>query len=337
MLDIINIATTSDENYARGLTMMIASFIRSNKELKTKKVAFYILDGGLSKQTIDIISNFKNLKSLKWKLEINFIPADVSLFHNVPKFYGKTNITLARLFLGDLVKGDYTYWIDSDFIVNTLLPDYSVLEGKTIAGCVEPYLPELHQDFKEKEYPFGKRPSNRPYINAGFMLIDLGRWRKLGFSEKAIDAITKHPKYFTWLDQSAVNFFLADEITLIDPKYNRNKHAGELNEEISQNFTDSNLHLTGPVKPWAINSRREQYYVQNEIFLRMEEKLLGRDNSEAIRFITLKTIPNLTFKVCLYYFIKPKLYTRRKAVLQATRLYNKMRHNIISGIKHYSL
>lgn len=337
MLDIIHIATTSDENYARGLTMMIASFIRSNKELQTKKIAIHVLDGGLSEQTISTIKEFESLESLNWKLEVNFIPADVSLFKDVPKFYGKTNITLARLFLGDLIKDDYTYWIDSDFIVNTLLPDYSALKGKAIAGCVEPHLPRLHLDFKEKEYPFGKRPADSPYINAGFMIIDLKRWRKLGFAEKAIEAITRHPKNFTWLDQSAVNFFLVDEITIIDPKYNRNKHAGDLNEEISMNFTDSNLHLTGPNKPWAISSQRDWYFVQNEIFLRMEEKLLGRDNSKALSFITLKTIPYLRSKVCLYYFIKPKLYKKRKAVLQATKLYDKMRSNIRNGIRGYSL
>jgi len=335
MSHIVNIATTSDENYARGLIMMIASFIRSNKSLNADEVVFYILDGGLSEKTQSDINNFSHLDGLNWTLKFNFIPADVSLFEEVPKLWGKSNLTLARLFLGDLIAGDYAYWIDSDIIVNTTLPDYNLLQGKTIGACVEPYLPELKLDFPNVQYPFGTTPIDKPYVNAGFMLINLKRWRDLKFSEIAIKAITENPKSFTWLDQSAINFFLAEEITIIDPKYNRNMYSGELNKEVSYNFIDSNIHLTGRVKPWLINEEPKEYFVQNEIFLRMEEHLIGRVNREYLKLITLKFIP--PFKVYMYYFTNYKLYKKRKPTLKHGKSYAKIRARVIESIKDYTL
>lgn len=280
----VTIASSADENYARGLILMLASFIHANKKLEVSEVEVIILDGGLSEETKEVIAQLPSQQHAAWPMSFRFHKPDLARFDKSPKLWGKSNLTLARLDLGDLTTEPYLYWIDSDFIVNKELPPVSVLGGKTIAGCQEPHLPYLRQDFPEASYDFGEADfmADTPYINAGFMLMNLDRWRQLGFGKKMVDAVIACPSDFKWLDQSAINFFARDEITIIDRSYNYNVYDETTYPTLKNDWTSFNLHLTGKVKPWMIRKKSKTFFLQNIIFLMMEEKLLKRVNTAVI-------------------------------------------------------
>jgi len=303
MKNNIYIATAADENYARGLLVMLASFLKTHADRK-EIISIVILDGGLSDQTQSKIKKLPNEFNIKNKINFEFIVPDLSHLEHVPKLWGKSNLTLARLQIAELVpEADYIYWIDSDFIINKPLPNLDCLEGKMIAACIEPHLITLEQDFTELEYPFGSREDiSKPYFNAGFMVINLKLWRQEKLGSIGTKAMCEHPKNFTWMDQSVINFFAADKISILDSSYNHNLHTMDSNIYLEKHWQNCNLHLTGELKPWAICRSQRRVFYQHLVFLILEEYFFERDNQLELSY--LENIPKANFTEMIVGYMK---------------------------------
>ncbi len=323
MSDIIYVATAADENYARGLLVMLATLLKSNKELEVQELSIIILDGGLSNDTKNKINLLPNKLTSTYKVKFSYIIPNLDSLDEVPKLWGKSNLTLARLQIAELVpETDYIYWIDSDFIINLPLPSFNILDGNMLAASIEPHLPTLEQDFVEIEYPFGNREDvSKPYFNAGFMLINLQKWRDENFGNRAIKAMCENPQSFTWLDQSAINFFAVDKITILPRNYNYNLHGVKANEYLKENWIQCNLHLTGELKPWAINSFQAFFYFQHLLFLCLENLLFQTNNSKELNYLKdISYTKSIKWKIKMIfsalfnknYYLKKKAYLHEK-------------------------
>jgi lipopolysaccharide biosynthesis glycosyltransferase len=127
-----------------------------------------------------------------------------------------TVTTYARLLIGDHLprEVDRVLYLDGDILVRgDLQPLWSTnLEGRTAAAVTD--LPR---------YEFNSTlglPADALYFNAGVLLIDLARWRRLDIGARALAFSRQHPDRLRWCDQCALNFILHDDWVLLDRVWN---------------------------------------------------------------------------------------------------------------------
>ena len=94
-----------------------------------------------------------------------------------------------------------------------------------------------------KSMELGSSTWNFPYVNTGFILMDLKAMREKHIVDQLIDLMNVYP--LNWPDQDAFNIVCRNNIELLPYKYNSNIYTG-----ISK--TPIIIHGT-PVKPWEPN------------------------------------------------------------------------------------
>jgi lipopolysaccharide biosynthesis glycosyltransferase len=85
-------------------------------------------------------------------------------------------------------------------------------EGKTIGMSIEPTIDKGRIEVLEL--------GDKPYYNAGVLMVDLKRWRKIHAGDKIIKYYKKFDGKLFANDQDAINGAMKDEIVTISPKYN---------------------------------------------------------------------------------------------------------------------
>lgn len=127
-----------------------------------------------------------------------------------------TVTTYARLLIGDHLprEVDRVLYLDGDILVRgDLQPLWTLdLKGHTAAAVTD--LPR---------YEFNSTlglPADALYFNAGVLLIDLARWRRLDIGGRTLAFARQHPDRLRWCDQCALNLILHDDWILLDRVWN---------------------------------------------------------------------------------------------------------------------
>ena len=127
---------------------------------------------------------------------------------NGPNVYKRwTYMTLMRCVLTKYFPElDRILWLDVDTIVHNNIDDIWDLDMDDyyFAGAIEPE----------------KCKSDKPYINAGVMLINLKKLREDHMDDILIDAL--NTKKYNFADQDCINSICYDKILVIPSKYNAN-------------------------------------------------------------------------------------------------------------------
>lgn len=214
MKNNLQIVFASDDGYAQHLGVSLLSLFESNKSFD--RIDVYILDNGISHL------NKENLKKIAEEfVNINLffigITAKLALFK---KQYGiPSSISISsysRLFLPELLEHniDKVIYADSDAIfLNSLMELWlTEFDNYTVAGV---------QDIVEIEFKkeIGLRNEDI-YVNAGFLLINLKKWRNEHKSVKLIEVILQHGGSVPHHDQGIINSVFRNEILVLHPKYN---------------------------------------------------------------------------------------------------------------------
>ncbi len=116
-------------------------------------------------------------------------------------------------------------------------------------------------------------PLDRPYVNSGVLLMDLGRWRRDGLSQKLFDYVARHGSLLLRHDQDALNAVLADDIHLLDRRWNlqvlllspwaKRALPEDRQATVAARRDPAILHFSTADKPWNFRvwtRRRELYF-----------------------------------------------------------------------------
>lgn len=259
----INIIYTLNDGFVPQVAAGIVSVCENNK--KTSKINFYIISYGIKE------NNKKKLKKLVNSYDRNI---DIIELESLDKYFdfsidtsGWNPIVLARLLVDKLIPTDVNkiLYLDGDTIVRGDLNElWNInLNRHTFAMSIEPTV-----DKKRKE-DLGLK--NYPYYNAGVILINLARFRKINASKTIIDYYRESEGKLFANDQDAINASMKDEILTISPKYNYynifyqypywflKRLMGDVKYIDKETFLDAVanpciVHYLGEERPWRIGN-----------------------------------------------------------------------------------
>ncbi|WP_421200849.1 glycosyltransferase family 8 protein [Aeromonas enteropelogenes] len=138
---------------------------------------------------------------------------------------------------------DKVLFIDADMIaVGDISPLWSIELGDAIVAVVSDHI--LGCD-KEKQQERGI--SSGKYFNAGFIFMDLGKWRENHISEKALRLLVEN-NGFEHNDQDALNIVLENKAFYLDPKWNAQPNHLAQKDMIEPVL----VHFCGQEKPWHV-------------------------------------------------------------------------------------
>ena len=241
-----------DDNYAPFLCTTMYSMLLHTKS----KIDFYVMDGGISQESKELIT--ESLKKFKHK-HIKYIDMsqfDLSRFPNL-RHYSLN--TFSRYFIPELMPdlGKIIY-IDVDVIVKDDIAElYKQKLGKYMVGAVlEDFYAGNYTKLKEKIWPLYKGGDH--YFNAGVLLLDVQKMIKTKCSEKLVDLTVKLFDKLNCPDQDVFNIIFDGNFKVLDYRYNfMPDHWDRLQAKHPEITTVDPLviHYTGK-KPWKAKSAR---------------------------------------------------------------------------------
>ncbi len=211
----MNILLAFDRNVVGPVAACLKSIAMTNP---TDEIDVYLLHSRLRRGDEDRLRSFAD--------EIGLRSRFIAIDETVPSAIHKglpisilPTATLFRCFLAETIPADVEriLYLDCDTLVmNSLRPLYDVdLQGKVAAvvhNCgpdpeIGAHLVDLGVDRED-------------YFNAGVMLIDLAKWRRLGLGDKILDVFREHGRRLRFHDQCALNIALHGDLRYLPRKYN---------------------------------------------------------------------------------------------------------------------
>jgi lipopolysaccharide biosynthesis glycosyltransferase len=167
--------------------------------------------------------------------------------------------TYCRIFAANVLSPDIDkiLYLDSDLIV---LDDLRDLWATDISAYAAAAVPEPYGLFRRE---FLGIPLDRPYVNAGVMLINLRRWRAEGLPQRLGRFIETHGSNLWYWDQDAINANLYDAILPLPHRWNVQAQVYKLRWRRYRNSESSIreaclrpaiLHYSTAEKPWRFRA-----------------------------------------------------------------------------------
>ena len=210
-MEEMNIAYSSDNNYAQHVGVSMLSLFENNKHIDFINV--YLIENGISEE------NKEKLKSICTKYNRKII------FINLKNFIYKINLNIdkeisvnlyARLFLATAIPEEVgrIIYLDSDSIVNNDISKLWELDlrGNYIAGVKDTVASSTKTKVGLND--------NDDYINSGMIVIDLNKWRENNVENQFINFINRNKGKVFHHDQGTINPVLSKRTLIIHPKYN---------------------------------------------------------------------------------------------------------------------
>jgi len=237
MKKTIHVAFCIDNGFAIHLAALIHSLgthLKHDFQLKC-----HIL-GRLNKENISklssLVSNDLNVIFHENIPDYKKIPIS-SLYNN-----RLNEVTYYRFAIPEVLHNvEKVLFIDADMIaVGDISPLWSVDMGGSVAAVVSDHI--LGGD-KKKQQERGILSGR--YFNAGFILMDLSKWRGNNISQQALDLLIDN-NGFEHNDQDALNIILQNKVLYLDEKWN-----AQPNHLVQKDMLVPILvHFCGQEKPW---------------------------------------------------------------------------------------
>lgn len=212
----INILLCVDDNYCSKLYALLHSL----NQTTINKVSAYIVYRELNVQNLTVLlkiaAQLRMLKIIPVKID-DYYYEQLRLIslHN-------SNLPLSTYyrFLATklLPQIDRIIYLDIDMLVTADLTTLwqTPLGNNIIGACRDLPLTEKENSWS---YRFLGNKGN-DYFNAGMLIMNLAAMRKINFFERITDFTQKAANSFLFGDQDALNFFLQDNVKILDSKYN---------------------------------------------------------------------------------------------------------------------
>lgn len=247
----IPVFLASDDNYAP----FVATTIYSILENTNHNIDFYILDGGItntSKQLIETSLSVFPHKNIKY---FDMQKYGLERFPNI-KHYSLN--AFSRYFIPEIAKDlQKVIYLDVDIIVKGDIADLyqQDLEGYPLAAVLEDFYAGNYQTLKEKIYPAYQ--GDDKYFNTGVMVMDLEKFRDGNISQQAIEKTIELYDKLNCPDQDILNIIFENNFKILDYKYNFMPDHLELLQTKHPEIKSVEpviIHYTGQ-KPWKSYGR----------------------------------------------------------------------------------
>lgn len=231
---MLNVVFASDDNYIPFLSIAMYSLIKNN-EKDFDKINIFILDDEISDANKSNVNNlFKD-----YPVSISFIETkkldsvDFNI-RGIERNFNKASLTAyARLFMSTLLPRsiDKVLYLDCDSLI---MDSYKHLWNLDISDyyCAG-VLDGINTAVKEK-LGFSK---NDDYINSGFLLVNLKKWRDENVEEKFIKFMAENQHRYYQHDQGVLNNVFKNNILIVEPKYNLQIYFQTLPYDLARKFT----------------------------------------------------------------------------------------------------
>lgn len=233
----MHIVTGSDDNYAAGVMVLIASAAWHNPQAR-----FTVLDMGISGQ------NRQRIDALAERLAVRIDRIEVleQVLQKLPiRRSHLTRSTYLRLLIPDLMpQEDRVIYMDCDMVVtgDLSLPAQIDLGDAPVAAvaCPNPDRRELA----------ATGTAQGEYVNAGFLVMNLPVWRQENLSLRCMELLSDPARPLLSEDQSAVNIACRGRILHLPAAFNiyANDSAYKRPEDLPKDVAV--LHFVVNMKPW---------------------------------------------------------------------------------------
>lgn len=313
----MNILLASDDNYTPLLGVTLFSILENNQK-DFKEINVYILDGGISKH------NQKRIRALCQEFNIT-VNLSFIKYDNLEELLGiKIKATrplssYARLFAASLLPSniDKIIYMDCDaLVVGSLKEVWNCDVSEYDFGAVLDVAPKYNNLLLDL-------PKDWEQYNAGFLLINLKKWREEHLEEKFLNMIIEKKGDVFNNDQGILNVICKNNILTLKPHYNIRSPFFEVGYEkvlqwygvdkyYTKELIDDALknpifiHLTQFVhgRPWFTNAKdhplRELFdsYVEktefkNEVYIKDNRHLPGKFLSFTYKILPYSVICGL--------------------------------------------
>lgn len=266
MNEVINIACSINNSYAKYCIVMLTSIFENNRK---NKFHIYILANELSSELKDLIND---LVENKYNQKISFCYIDQNKLNNSQIYhYSKVPVSMYyRLFLEDFIDESIKkiIYLDSDIICCGNIKELWDFDISEFAiGCVEDMWSEKKEIYSRLNYD-----KSYSYFNSGVLLVNLDYWRNIKFENKAIDYIKSNYNILKFNDQDVLNALLHEKKLILPLRWNLQdgfyRKKKKINKEsIIKLKTEIKhpmiIHFTGYKKPWTFKCEhplRDEYY-----------------------------------------------------------------------------
>ena len=210
----MNLLFASDDNYTPLLAVTLYSVLENNeKDFNNSNI--YVLDGGISS------NNKQRIQSLCEEFDVE-TTLEFYKYDNLEELLGiKIKATrplssYARLFAASLLPKDIDkiIYLDSDaLVVDSLKEVWQTNIEDYYFGAVYDVAPKYNNLYLDL-------PEDWMQYNAGFLLINLKRWRDDGLEQKFLDMIVEKNGEVYNNDQGILNVICKNQIYTLPPHYN---------------------------------------------------------------------------------------------------------------------
>lgn len=319
-----------DDNYVKLLRIALSSMI--DNASKKYKYDVCILHTTLSKESKKYIKNSVRAKNLK--ISFHNVTANMELLSkklNVRDYYTLT--TYYRLILPKTFVGiSKAIYLDSDIVVRgdiSKLYEYHL--GDNYVGAVPDASVQIFDEFITYAEKALKVPHEK-YFNAGVLLMNLKKMRKIKF-EKRVEDLVKKVSYKVAQDQDLLNVICKDHVLFLPNEWNT-MPLGEKKENPLL------IHYNLILKPW-----KQDDIMYEDIFWSMAgkygvaEDLLAFKNSitEENKAMEREGIEKVK-AMCLYEAKRRSYYNQGlKALKESEDEDDNSREAVLARIKAYEL
>ncbi|XVF80490.1 hypothetical protein PTKIN_Ptkin15bG0078100 [Pterospermum kingtungense] len=244
--DIIHIAMTLDSNYLRGTMAAVLSILQHST--CPENVDFHFLWGKYQPQVLaSISSTFPYLRFRVYRFQTCRVRGKIS--KSIRQALDQS-LNYARIYLADILPADVkrVLYLDSDLLWWTIVlaaPEYC-------HANFTKYFTDLFWSDKDLASTFeGRGPY---YFNTGVMVMDVDKWRRGGYTQKAEEwmAVQKQKRIYTLGSLPPFLLVLAGNIKAVNHRWNQHGLRGDKLEGKCRSLHPgpvSLLHWSGKGKP----------------------------------------------------------------------------------------
>lgn len=312
--DTLHIAYGIDKNFFLGCGVSISSILITNPDYS---FSFHIFTNFLNDE---FQNKFKQLAE-NYNTCITIYLVDDNSLTDLPTTKNWTIATYFRFIVAEFFYNeiDKILYLDADIICKGSLHELFSLKFETnIAYVVIEKDPIWWQKcaarLDEKKLLSG-------YFNAGFLLIDLKKWKSFNVNKKALELLSNKnlSEKFTHLDQDVLNLILLEKVKYLDRKYNQQVSINyelkyKLNSQHKLLISDETImiHYIGPTKPWhnwAKNYTCSKYFLNAKSLSPWKSTdLLSATTATQMRYCAKHKLHQKKFFASIFYFIKYSIY-----------------------------
>lgn len=207
----MHIVYSSDDNYAQHMGASIYSLLSHNTD---SEIVIYVINNGISsdaKEKLQQIINQFPLSRLQW---IDFSKWSEKLTLDMQ--WPISLSSYGRLFIGSMLPADASrcLYLDCDMVICDAIDE---LWNWDMHGCTIAAVQDTVSCNTKKNV--GVRFSEK-YFNAGLLLIDLDKWRKINAEQGCLTFIEQRDGRVTHHDQGTLNGLFHQDVSILPLKYN---------------------------------------------------------------------------------------------------------------------